>query len=55
MEHLDHLNEFFMNEINIRNKEKIELNDKNTQRTYFMYFFTLLFIILFTCKISGII
>ena len=55
MEHLDHLKEYFMHEIELQHKEKIELDDNNKKRNYFMYFFVLLFIILFICKLIEII
>lgn len=55
MEHVDHLNKYFLNEIELQRKEKIELDDKNKQRNYFMYFFALLFILLFVCKVFEII
>ena len=55
MEHLDHLNEYFSNELYLRRKEKVELDDNNKKRNHFMYFFVIVFIILFICKLLQII
>ncbi len=46
--------EYFSEEIYFKNSKK-ELDEKNKMRNRFMYFLTLLFIILFICSFFNII